>query len=359
MLTHPSTNREAVLYEPLDGGKIRCDVCQWRCTIPNGAFGVCRMRRAVDGRIVLYNYPGVASVNNDPVEKKPLFHFYPGSACLSLGSWGCNFHCRHCQNWEISFATPEDAQRLSHDVSPADAIALARRLGSQGIAFTYNEPSIWLEYALDCAKLAKEAGLYTVFVTNGFSTPEAIDLIGPYLDAFRVDVKGFSDAFYRDLSRVFHWRRLLESTKYAKERWDMHVEVVTNIIPTLNDDDEQLALIARWIRDELGAATPWHVTAFHPDHDLSHLPSTPLQTLEKAIAIGRNGGLQFVYPGNVFGHPDENTRCPNCKAVVIIRAGYRTETKALSADGHCAACGADLNIRTAAYQRRLPVSAGH
>ena len=357
MITNPSTNREALLYEPLPGGKVRCNVCHWRCVIPNGAFGVCRMRRAVDGRIALYNYPGVASANNDPVEKKPLFHFYPGSACLSLGSWGCNFHCRHCQNWEISFATPEDAQRLSHNLLPGDTVTLALRLGSQGIAFTYNEPGIWLEYALDCSKLAKEAGLYTVFVTNGFSTPEAIDLIGPYLDAFRVDIKGFSDRFHRDLARVSHWRGVLETTKYARERWDMHVEVVTNIIPTLNDDEAQLRAIARWIGDELGALTPWHVTAFQPHHHLGHLPRTPLATLEKAMAIGRAEGLVFVYPGNVFGHPDENTRCPQCRTLVISRAGYDTKREALTADGHCANCGADLNIRTAAYQRRLPVSA--
>jgi pyruvate formate lyase activating enzyme len=357
MTTPANTKREAVLYQVQPDGKIRCNVCHWRCLIPNGAFGVCRMRQALDGRIALYNYPGVASVNNDPVEKKPLFHFFPGSLCLSLGSWGCNFHCKDCQNWEISFATPEDAQRLSHDLMPADAVALAQRLGSQGMAFTYNEPSIWLEYALDCAKLAKEAGLYTVFVTNGFSTPEALDLIGPYLDAFRVDVKGFTDAFYRDLAKVFHWRNVLESAKYAKFHWDMHVEVVTNIVPTMNDDDEQLTMIAQWIRDDLGPETPWHVTAFHPHYHLRHLPPTPVETLERAVAIGRREGLLYVYPGNVFGHPDEHTRCPNCGTLVISRTGYRADLRALREDGHCARCGSDLNIRTVTYQRRLPASA--
>ena len=353
-----STKREAVLYEAQPSGKIRCNVCHWRCLIPNGGLGVCRMRRARDGRILLYNYPGVASVNNDPVEKKPLFHFFPGSSCLSLGSWGCNFHCRHCQNWEISFATAEEAQRLSHDLMPADAVALALRLGSEGMAFTYNEPAIWLEYALDCCRLAKEAGLYTVFVTNGFSTPEALDLIGPYLDAFRVDIKGFTDKLYRDLAKVSRWQKVLESTKYAQSHWDMHVEVITNIIPSMNDDDEQLTMIARWIRDELGPQTPWHVTAFHPYHDLRHLPPTPVQTLEKAVAIGQREGLLYVYPGNVFGHPGESTHCPACGTLVITRTGYQANLNALTKDGHCARCGADLNIRTAAYQRRLPVSAG-
>ena len=357
MITNPSTNREAVLYEPTPGGRVRCNVCHWRCVIPNGAFGVCRMRRAVDGRVDLYNYPGVASANNDPVEKKPLYHFYPGSSCLSLGSWGCNFHCKHCQNWEISFASPDEAQRLSHNLLPADAVTLAQRLGSQGMAFTYNEPGIWLEYALDCARLAKEAGLYTVFVTNGFSTREALDLIGPYLDAFRVDVKGFSDEFYRDLAKIGRWRDILDSTRYAREHWDMHVEIVTNVIPTMNDDDAQITAIARWIRDDLGAATPWHVTAFQPHHELAHLPPTPVETLDRAMAIGRSEGLLFIYPGNVFGHQGENTRCPRCQTLVVSRAGYQVQKRALTPDGRCAGCGADLNIRTIAYQRRLPVSA--
>ena len=199
------------------------------------------------------------------------------------------------------------------------------------MAFTYNEPGIWLEYAFDCARLAKEAGLYTAFVTNGFSTREALDLIGPYLDAFRVDVKGFSDEFYRDLAKVGRWRDILDSTRYARDRWDMHVEVVTNIIPTMNDDDAQLRAIARWMRDELGAATPWHVTAFQPHHKLGHLPPTPVATLERAMAIGRDEGLLFVYPGNVFGHPAENTRCPRCDTVVISRAGYQTQKRGANA----------------------------
>ncbi len=350
-------SREAVLYEALPNGKVRCNVCHWRCAIPEGAFGVCRMRQAVNGRIVLYNYPGVASVYPDPIEKKPLYHFFPGTRAFSLGSWGCNFHCKHCQNWEISFASPEQAARLSQDISPAEAVALTKRTGCQGIAWTYNEPSIWLEYALDCAVLAKKEGLYTVFVTNGFSTPEALDLIGPYLDAFRLDVKGFSDEFHRDLARVFRWRNLLDMGKYAKSHWDMHVEVVTNLIPTLNDDEPQLTAIAEWIRDELGPDTPWHVTAFHPNHQLMHLPQTPLAALERGVAIGRKVGLSYVYPGNVAGHPDENTLCPSCREVVISRTGYHVRINALTEDGRCARCGSDLNIRTAAYRRRLPATA--
>lgn len=348
------TPRDAVLYEPLPSGKVRCNVCQWRCVIPEGAFGVCRMRQAVGGRIVLYNYPGVASACVDPIEKKPLFHFFPGTRVFSMGSWGCNFHCLHCQNWNISMAAAAEAARGSRPLSPQEAVDLALASGSQGMAWTYNEPGIWLEYAFDCARLAHAAGLYTVFVTNGFSTPEAIDYIGPYLDAYRVDVKGFSDDFYRRLAKVHRWRAVLDAAVYARRRWDMHIEVVTNIIPTLNDDDSQLRAIARWIRDELGVATPWHVTAFHPNYRLLHLPPTPVAALERAIDIGREEGLQFLYAGNVWGHESESTRCPGCGTVVIRRSAYSVRIRNLTSDGHCGACGFDLNIRGAAYTRRIP-----
>ncbi len=348
--------REAVLFQTMAAGRVRCNVCYWRCAIPDRAFGVCRMRQARDGRIVLHNYPGVASACADPIEKKPLFHFHPGSRVFSLGSWGCNFHCLHCQNWELSAAEAAEAGRRSHALSPREAVELALASGSQGMAWTYNEPSIWLEYAFDCAVLARDAGLYTVFVTNGFSTPEALDLLGPWLDAYRVDVKGFSDALYSGLAKVHRWRSILESAAYAKHRWDMHVEIVTNLVPTLNDDEAQLQGIARWIREELGAATPWHLTAFHPDHRLRHLPPTPVATIERAMAVGREEGLFFLYAGNVWGHDSESTRCPGCGAVAVRRSGYRTEARGLTGDGRCAACGFDLNIRTPEYHR-LPAAA--
>ena len=200
-------------------------------------YGVCKMYQNREGKLYTLNYAEVSSAAVDPIEKKPLFHFFPASQVFSLGTWGCNFHCQDCQNWEIAVAEPA---RESQIISPQAAIELAKRYHCGGIAWTYNEPSVWFEYTLDSARLAKENNLYTVYVTNGYLTPEALDTIGPFLDAWRVDIKGFSDTFYRKLAKISRWRGILEVTKRAKEKWGMHVEVVTNIIPTMNDDDEQL-----------------------------------------------------------------------------------------------------------------------
>jgi len=337
---------EALLYDRLPGSRVRCNVCQWRCIIGPSKSGVCRVRRNDDGVLHVLNYAEVSSVAVDPIEKKPLFHFFPGSLAFSLGTWGCNFHCKHCQNWQIScIEEPAEVMRPSQRISPQQAVKLAKERSCGGIAWTYNEPSIWFEYTLDSARLAKQSGLYTVYVTNGYLTPEALDTIGPCLDAWRVDIKGFSDALYRDLAKIHRWRGILEVAKRAQEKWGMHVEVVTNVIPTLNDDDEQLEGIARWMRDELGELTPWHVTRFYPHHDMMHLPPTSIASLEKAYDIGRRVGLRFVYLGNVPGHGGENTVCYSCGKVVIRRVGYDTEV--VGVDGsRCKFCGAELNLRT-------------
>lgn len=336
--------REAMLYEKLPGSRVRCGTCQWRCRINPGKYGVCGMYQNQGGTLFNLNYARVSSAAADPIEKKPLFHFYPGTLCFSLGTLGCNFHCKHCQNWEISTA---DSSSLLHDcreLQPKSAIELARQSRCQGISWTYNEPTIWFEYTLDSAKLAKAANLYTVYVTNGYATPEALDTIGHYLDAWRVDIKGFSDEFYKTLSGVPHWREILDVTKRAKNKWGMHVEVITNIIPTMNDDDEQLKGIADWIRDELGELTPWHVTRFYPHHNMTHLPATPLETIDRACEIGRKAGLKFIYAGNVSGHESESTRCYACGKVIVNRVGYQTEVTGL--DGSkCRFCGAELNFR--------------
>jgi pyruvate formate lyase activating enzyme len=234
----------------------------------------------------------------------------------------------------------------SETIRPSEAIELARRYHCRGLAWTYNEPSIWFEYTLDSAKLAKQNGLYTVYVTNGFLTPEALDAIGPYLDAWRVDVKGFSDSAYRSLTRLPKWKEILDVAERAQNKWNMHVEVVTNIIPGLNDDEGEIYGIAQWISKSLGELTPWHVTRFYPQHKLNHLPSTPISTLERACQIGREAGLKFVYIGNVPGHALENTTCYSCGRVVVKRTGYKIEITGVDREGRCQFCGADLNIRS-------------
>ncbi len=336
---------KALLYEKLNGNRVRCNVCQWRCVILPDKVGVCRVRRNYDGELYLLNYAEVSSIGVDPIEKKPLFHFFPGSFVFSLGGWGCNFHCQHCQNWEISCVEePGKGGRISRKISPEEAIELTIHYRCGGICWTYNEPAIWFEYTLEGAKLARQKGLYTAYVTNGYLTPEALDVIGPYLEAWRVDVKGFSDNFYQKLSKIYRWRGILEVAKRAREKWGMHVEVVTNIIPTMNDDEEQLQGIARWICDELGELTPWHVTRFYPHYHLTHLPPTPISTLEKAYYIGKKAGLKFVYLGNVPGHDKENTVCYSCGKLNISRFGYNT--RVVGVDGSkCKFCGAELNIR--------------
>jgi pyruvate formate lyase activating enzyme len=337
--------REALLYEKLSGSRVQCHTCQWHCKIGVEKYGVCGVYQNKGGVLYNLNYGLVSSVAVDPIEKKPLFHFYPGSSVFSLGTLGCNFHCKHCQNWEISMADTRTMQRGCQEMQPKTAVETAKRYQCQGIAWTYNEPGIWFEYTLDTAKLAKENNLYTVYVTNGYSTPEALDTIGPYLDAWRVDIKGFSDSFYRDLAKVPHWQKILEVTRRAKDRWNMHVEVVTNIIPTMNDDDQQLEGIAGWIRDELGELTPWHVTRFYPHHRLTHLPPTPVSTLERAYEIGNRIGLKFIYLGNVPGHQSESTVCYSCGGVNVERYGYRTKVEGLEGS-KCRFCGAELNFRT-------------
>jgi pyruvate formate lyase activating enzyme len=334
----------ALLSEKLPGAQVRCHICRWRCQIAPGRTGVCRMYRNNGGSLVNLNYGLASAVAVDPIEKKPLYHFYPGSQVFSLGSWGCNFHCPGCQNWQIACVEDDPSGLASQKITPSEAVQAALQNGCRGIAWTYNEPAVWFEYTLDCAQLARQNGLYTVYVTNGYMTPEALDILGPYLDAWRVDIKGFKPATYRRLAKITHWEGILETAERAKNKWGMHVEIVTNLTPTVNDDAEQLNGIAAWISAKLGDQTPWHVTRFYPQYQAGQLPATPLADLEKALTIGHQNGLKFVYTGNVPGHDGENTRCYQCGQLVIRRTGYQTQFVGLKGS-HCQFCGADLNIR--------------
>jgi pyruvate formate lyase activating enzyme len=221
---------------------------------------------------------------------------------------------------------------------------MAKREGCRGIAWTYNEPAIWFDYTLDSAKIAKEEGLYTVYVTNGYISQEALDTIGPYLDGYCVDVKGFTDKLYQDLAKISRWEGILDMTERAKHKWGMHVEVVTNIIPTMNDAEEELRALASWVFNKLGELTPWHVTRFYPQHEMMDLPPTPVSTLEHAHNIGKQAGLRFVYTGNVPGHEYENTLCYSCGNLNISRTGYHIRIAGLDGTS-CSFCGADLNVR--------------
>jgi len=346
--------KEAFFYEKLPDERVHCFLCPWHCNIAKDHGGFCGVRKNIDGKLYTLIYGKVSSIATDPIEKKPFFHFHPGTKVLSLGTYGCNMHCGHCQNWEISHVVmvkgvevgknyQVDREPMTEYISPERVVELAKENDCQGVAWTYNEPTVWFEYAYDGAVLAKDAGLYTAFVSNGYITPEALDTIAPYLDAYRVDVKGFTNEFYSGLCKVKDFKPVLESCERAKKKWNLHVEIITLVIPALNDDEAQLRGIANWIVEKLGPETPWHVTRFVPHLDYKHISTTPIETLERARQIGLEAGLKFVYIGNVPGHAGENTYCPKCKQLLIERVGYQTEIKNVAA-GKCSLCGADLNI---------------
>jgi pyruvate formate lyase activating enzyme len=350
------TKREAMFYEKFNDGQVRCFLCPRYCHIGDGKAGYCGVRKNEKGTLYTLIYGKISSVNVDPIEKKPLFHFHPGSKVFSIGTLGCNMRCIHCQNWEIAHVVlvegmgHEDGkvfniltENRTEIISPEKAVEMALDSGAEGIAFTYNEPTIWFEYVYDVAKLAKEKGLYTVFVTNGYITKEALDAIAPYLDAFRVDIKGFTKDFYHKLARVNNFEVILEATKRAKNDWKLHVEVITLVIPGWNDDEASLKGIAGWIYKELGENTPWHVTRFVPHLDLKDIHTTPVETLELAREIGMNAGLKYVYTGNVPGDTGENTYCPKCANLLIERIGF--DAMIMGLDGkNCDKCGTAIPV---------------
>lgn len=288
--------QEALYWQSIDGGKVRCELCPHNCLIPLGKTGICKVRENMEGKLWTLIYGDCSSVAVDPIEKKPLRHFHPGTNVLSVGSVSCNMHCKHCQNYPISRA---DTAYTMDFISPLNLIDLAKRYDCAGVAWTYNEPTIWYEYTLESAKRAKEHGLYTVYVTNGYINEAPLDELAPYLDAYCVDLKGFTQKFYQEVCGIPDFEPILKAISRAKNKWQMHVEVVTNIIPTYNDDDEQLTGIATWIKENLGSETVWEVTRFFPYLEMKHLPPTPLETLQRAKLIGESVGLKNVYLGNV------------------------------------------------------------
>ncbi len=331
--------KEGVLFDQLPDNKVRCNVCSHRCTIAEGKAGICRTRKNINGKIHTLIYNTVSSEAVDPIEKKPLYHFLPGTFSYSLGTIGCNFRCQHCQNWNISQVTLEEA--FTKDISPEEAVRRAVGAGCSSISWTYNEPAIWHEYTYDSAVLAKKAGLKTIYVTNGYITPEALRRMAPYLDAYRVDIKSFSDEFYKKVCGA-RLAPVLESTKLANEL-GMHVETITLLIPGRNDSPGEITQIVKWVKENLGADTPMHFTRFHPMYKMENVAPTPLDTLEKAYDIAKKEGMRFVYLGNVAGHKYENTNCPRCDALLIDRAGFRVGEVRVK-DGKCYRCGEKIPI---------------
>jgi len=331
--------REAMLYERLDGTLVRCGLCAHRCTVKADRKGICGVRENVDGVMYTTVYGEVVAAHVDPIEKKPLYNFLPGTRSFSIATVGCNFHCRFCQNADISQAPREGLRLAEEKLSPAQVVAAAKTYGCDSIAYTYTEPTIFFEYAYDTSKLAQEEGIKNIFVTNGYMTLEALDEIDPYLDAANVDLKSFDDGFYRRVCGA-RLQPVLDTIQAMRER-GVWVEVTTLLIPGLNDSEAELRQIAGFIA-ELDRDMPWHVSRFTPRHRLLDVPGTPLDSMRMAAEIGRETGLRYVYVGNVPGDMYENTLCPSCGAVVIGRIGYRT-TVDLEGD-RCASCGQQVAV---------------
>ncbi len=331
--------KEAYLYEKSEGGKVRCNLCSHRCLIAPGKKGICHVRENREGVLYSLVYGRLISANVDPIEKKPLFHFYPGSRSFSVATVGCNFRCLHCQNYEISQMPADEGRIVGERVSPQEIVSMAERNRCESISYTYTEPTIFFEYAHDTARIAHERGIKNAFVTNGYMTPEAIEMIAPYLDAANVDLKSFRESFYREVCKA-RLGPVLEGIKKMKEE-GIWVEVTTLIIPTLNDSEEELREIARFILS-VGQDVPWHVTAFYPAYRMWDKPRTPVETLRRAREIGLEEGLRYVYSGNVPGEEGENTFCHNCHRVVIRRWGFQVLERNLK-DGRCSFCGAKID----------------
>ncbi len=306
----------------------------------DGQYGFCGVRWNVGGSLYLMVYGRISAIAVDPIEKKPLYHFNPGSMVLSFSTYGCSWACQYCQNFDIS----QRRVLEGFEVTPEQLVELAEAYGAQGITYTYNEPSIFAEFAYDVGTLARKHGLFNTFVTNGYMTDEAVDYLSKFLDAATVDFKGNADPrFLRKYALVPDPEPIFETILEMRRR-GIYVEITDLVVPEIGDNLEYARKLVRWVYDNLGPDTPIHFLRFHPDYKLDYLPSTPVETLEKHAELAKREGLRYVYIGNVLGHPLENTYCPNCGRVVIRRRGFEILEVNLTEDGRCKFCGAKVSI---------------
>jgi pyruvate formate lyase activating enzyme len=330
--------REALLWDPAGEGAVVCRLCAHRCVVKPGKRGLCAVRENREGRLVTLVYGEVVAANVDPIEKKPLFHFLPGSTALSIATPGCNFRCGFCQNWQISQAPRRGGGGIAGEpFAPEAVVRAALDSGCRSISYTYTEPTVFFEYAAETARLAREAGLLNNFVTNGYMTAEALEDLRPVLDAANVDLKAFNDETYKRVCGA-RLEPVLDSIRRMKT-FGIWVEVTTLVVPGLNDGGAELASIARFIAS-VDPDIPWHVSRFHPDYEYTQAPATPVATLRAAAAAGRREGLRHIYVGNVPGE-SEDTACRVCGTVLIRRGGFAVLANVL-ADSRCPTCGTAL-----------------
>ncbi len=330
--------KEAILYEKV-GKALNCKICERRCIISEGKNGFCEMRENNEGKIYSLNYAAASSIAVDPIEKKPLFNFYPGSTVLSIGSVGCNFRCRNCQNWSISQSQLEKIP--TQEILPEEAIKLTKENGCKSIAWTYNEPTMWFEYTLDSAKIAKKENIKTIYVTNGYMTEESFNQIKSYLDAANIDLKGMSNEFYKDLCEA-RLQPVLDNIIRMHDA-KIHVEITNLMIPSYNDSEEDINALVKFIVDEVGLEVPLHFTRFFPQYQLTNLPPTEVKLLKKAQTIAKEAGIKYVYIGNAPSLGGENTYCPECGELIIERNGFQviSDEEKIKA---CPKCKAKIDI---------------
>lgn len=326
-------------WHAVEGGRVQCDLCPRACTLSDGQRGLCFVRMNQDGAVVLTTWGRSSGFCVDPIEKKPLNHFHPGSAVLSFGTAGCNLTCRFCQNWDISRSRQMD--RLADLARPEHIAAASRRHGCRSVAYTYNDPVIFHEYAIDVAQACREEGIASVAVTAGYVSPSPREEFYAHMDAANVDLKGFSDEFYRQLCTA-ELESVKDTLRYIAIETGVWLEITTLLIPGQNDSDAELDAMTQWIAAELGRHIPLHFTAFHPDWKMTDLPSTPIATLRRARAIALRNGMQHVYTGNVRDREGARTSCASCGAALIERDGYELTLWKLDPEGHCTHCGQSL-----------------
>ncbi len=334
-----STTVATEYWHRLSDGRVQCDVCPRYCKLHEGQRGLCFVRQNLASRIVLTSYGRSSGFCIDPIEKKPLNHFLPGTPVLSFGTAGCNLACKFCQNWDMSKA--RDMDRLLDRAEPSALAAAAKHFGARSIAYTYNDPTIFLEYAADTAIAARAHGIRSVAVTAGYITPQPRRELFAHMDAANIDLKSFNEEFYR---RICGGRLapVLETLEYIKHQTTCWLEITTLLIPGHNDSGSELEAMSRWVREHLGPDVPWHFSAFHPDWKMPDVPSTPPQTLRLARRIAREAGMRYVYTGNVHDPEGESTYCHGCGRRLIGRDRYRITAWALTADSRCPDCGAAL-----------------
>ena len=339
-------------------GRLQCDLCPRDCKLHEGQRGACFVRQRIDDRMVLTTYGRSSGFCLDPIEKKPLNHFFPGSSVLSFGTAGCNLACKFCQNWDISKS--RDMDRLMELAGPDQIAAAAEAAGGKSVAFTYNDPVIFAEYAMDVADACHERGIKTVAVTAGYMHDAPRREFYAKMDAANVDLKGFTDEFYVKLTGST-LQPVLDTLKYLRHETDVWFEITTLLIPTKNDSDEELYQLSKWVAAELGADVPLHFTAFHPDYRMNDLPPTPPATLTRARKIAMGEGLRYVYTGNVHDSEGGTTFCPGCGTSLIVRDWYKILIYRISAEGRCIHCGSEVSGRFGKFEkpfgpRRIPVS---